>query len=116
MARVLTVKRGDTQTWELTVKENGSAVDISAASAAVVYMRKSGGSTNKINGEAATIVDDGTVGLRGRIDYTPDAADVDDDGWFDAYFRITWAGGVIARFPSDETHEKAIRITKHLEA
>ncbi len=115
MARVLTIKRGDTQTWELTVKENGSAVDISGVSTANLYMRKHGATTNKIDGKATTVVDDGTMGLRGRINYLPIAADVDEPGSFDAYFLVTWPGGTEARFPSDTSHVRAIVVTENLE-
>ena len=97
MAADFTIKQGDTRPWNLVLKENAAAVDLTAASSVALYMRKRGaGSTNKIDGSAVTIV----TAASGIVRYTPSSADVDTAGTFDAYFKVTWGDATLSRFPS----------------
>ena len=101
MATIKRLKRGTTTVWEMTVKENGAAKQVDTATAVVFYMRLLGSTTNKIDGKACTVIDDGTSPLRGRVNFAPIGADTDTKGVYQGYFKVTFADGKFGKFPDD---------------
>lgn len=90
-------RQGDTKPWALTLKEDGVAVNLTAATQVRLYLRKQRGATNKIDGAACTV----TTAASGIIAFAPSAANVNESGAFYAYYRVTWTDLTETRYPSD---------------
>lgn len=75
----------------------GDPLDLTGATSPVFLMRLIGGSVNKINRAAATIVDAST----GVVSYSFAAADVDTPGTYRAEFEVS-LGGLPLTIPGDD--------------
>jgi hypothetical protein len=108
------LRQGDTSPWELTLKDNGGAVDLTNADSVALFMRRKRASVNKIDGAAVTVVTPAT----GSVRFEPSTSDVDESGLFDSYYLVTWVDDTENRFPTDGSgHEyyDVIEITPNLE-
>lgn len=81
------------------VDSEGEPVDLTGGGTAKLKMRPAAGGSLKVNA-VATIVDDGTEALRGRVRYSWGATDTDTAGTFDAEVEFT-SGGLVLTFPND---------------
>jgi hypothetical protein len=90
------IRAGHTRPIDFTLKRDGTAVDISGASAKVVRGRIQGVAATKFE-VALAFVDDGTDGV---VRYTPGATDLDTANvMYELEFKITMADG--KEFPPD---------------
>lgn len=90
------IKIGDTHTPLEAVLTDaaGDAIDLSGASSATFSMRLVGASSSKVSGAAATILDDGSTALRGRVRYAWQSGNVDTAGDYYGEFSVSWVGAV----------------------
>lgn len=79
----------------ITQESTGAALDISAATEALFFMKKKSDGTIKINGVAADIYD----GVNGKLKYSWTGSDTDTEGIYLSEFKITLASGKIVRMP-----------------
>lgn len=87
----MTIRSGHTRPIDFTLKRDGTAVDISGASAKIVRGRIQGEDDSKFE-VALAFVDDGTDG---EVRYTPGATDFDTaNEMYELEFKITMADGI----------------------
>ena len=97
MSLTLKTKVGDTSTWTMTLKEDGSAKDLTAASTVKIYTRKYGETALTTDGRSC-VVSNATAGT---VVYTPISADVLVPGIFEVEVKVTWNDASVSKFPSD---------------
>jgi hypothetical protein len=97
MAVDFRIKKGVTKRdIQVTLKYDGSAVDVSGATSVRFHMKAPGASSAKVDA-AATLVD----GANGVVKYEWQAADVDTVGVYKGEFEVTYSNGDVETFPSD---------------
>lgn len=94
----LTIKRNDTAEWVFTLREDRTPVSLSTATAVVLHM---------VDGDGATVIDGGAVTPDpdqttnpGKCTYSPQEADVAQEGQYSMEVEVTWADGTVSTFPS----------------
>lgn len=92
------IKEGDREPWltATLVDENEEPVDLTSAVAVKFFMIKPPGTTPKVNGLAASVVD----ATEGRVKYEWGATDTDTPGDYDGEFEVEWSSGTKTTFPN----------------
>lgn len=95
---MLHVKRGDvgSKIRSTLVDRDGSPVDLTGCSVRFI-MRAPGASSAKV--DAPAVVEDAA---NGEVAYTWTASDLDTPGTYHAEWQVTFGGGAVQTFPSDQ--------------
>jgi hypothetical protein len=76
----------------ITFEDDTGAIDISGATSVVIYLQNAATGAYKLNGVAATKLDDGTTANRGKAKYAWATGDTDTAGLYKCWFRATLSG------------------------
>lgn len=118
MANVRTIKirAGDTEPLEIPIDAT-NLTDLSGLSAAVLYMKKEGASTNHVDGAALTVASssDKTLRFDPVNNKNPSGNAFDAAGDYRGYVKATWSDGDITRHPGDPDVDLQVIVSATLE-
>lgn len=92
---------------------NNAAVNVFTATSLRFIAKRVGG--NEVITGAATKIDDGTLGLRGRWQYTWGSSDLSVAGDYETEIEVTWSVGNIETFPDNKTRNPVFNVSADLD-
>lgn len=92
---------------------NDAAVNIFTATS-IRFIAKKVGAADTVTG-AAVKLDDGTLGLRGRWQYTWAPSDLSVAGSWEVEIEVTWTAGQIETFPDNASRNPQYVVTADLD-
>lgn len=100
--RIAEIRAGDTEPLEITI-DAVDLDDLAEFASGALYARKSGASTNHVDGAEVTVADSAAKTVRfdpvGAGPAGADAFGIGDEGSYDVYVQITWSDGDETRHP-----------------